>query len=217
MTETRPETVLEAAIRAGKAGTGSADDVLWALAASEVVVLTPSDPAPSADSLAPLVVHRGDSTFVAIFSHVDQVAADLAGGRSPVAMPAAVLLRGIDSRVGAVVNPGRATGFEVPAAGLAAFRAVAWPAPSPSRYFVRQLDRDGQRVPFALLRRTIVDDRPIDEVLRDVGQWSPDRNGSVDKAIRMPLETDLEEITPAQADEVESMVARRTYRPLADR
>lgn len=84
-----------------------------------------------------------------------------------------------------------------------------------NRYFVRQHVQEGKLVPFALLRRTRRDGRQVDEVLRDVGQWAPDRNGSVDKAIRMPLETDLEEVSPTQAQEVERMVAERSYRPLS--
>ena len=98
--------------------------------------------------------------------------------------------------------------------GAPLFAARTESARATDRYFVRQHIQEGALVPFALLRRTRRDGGQVDEVLRDVGQWVPDRNGSVDKAIRMPLETDLEEISPAQAEEVERMVADRSYRPL---
>lgn len=88
---------------------------------------------------------------------------------------------------------------------------VATAAP---RYFVRQLVRDGVLVPFALLRRTVSGGRPVDEVLRDVDVWEPDSNGNVDKAVRMPLDSDLEEISVGQAAQVQQMVAERSFRPL---
>ena len=214
MPDPRAETVLEAAIRLGRSGGASPEAVLWALAASTVVVLTPSGPEPTPQDLAPLVVHRDDSSFLALFTHVDRVVAEFAGGRVPVSVPAELIVRGADAEVGIVVNPGSTDGFEVPAAGLTAFRSAVWGAPSRARYFVRQLVRDGILVPFALLRRTVSNGRPVDEVLRDVDTWGPDTNGTVEKAIRMPLESDLEEISEAQAAQVMQMVGERSYRPL---
>lgn len=49
MPDARPETVLEAAVRLARSGTSTAENALWALAASEVVVLTPAGQTPTAD------------------------------------------------------------------------------------------------------------------------------------------------------------------------
>ena len=213
MPDPRAETILEAAIRLGRTGGASSDAVLWALTASEVVVLTPSGATPTPENLAPLVVRRDDSTFLAVFTHVDRVSAELAVDRVPVSIPAALLVRGSDAHVGIVVNPGSA-GFEIPPVGLGAFRSALWGTTAPTRYFVRQLVRDGVLLPFALLRRTVSGGRPVDEVLRDVDVWAADSSSSVDKAVRMPLESDLEEISAEQAAQVQQMVAERSYRPL---
>ena len=52
-------------------------------------------------------------------------------------------------------------------------------------------------------------------MLRDVDVWAADSSSSsVDKAVRMPLESDLEEISAEQAAQVQQMVAERSYRPL---
>lgn len=216
MAEHRPETVVEAAIRLGREGAATAESVLWALAASDLVVLTPAGADPRPETLEPLVVHRDDVTFVAAFTASDRVPADLGRGRVPVTLPASLLLRGIAPEVGLVVNPGT-QGFEVPAEGLAGFRAQleGGRAAPRIRYFVREHLQDGALVPFALLRRVDDGGAVRDEVLRDVGQWAPDRAGSVDRALRLPLESDLEEVTAAQAAEVEGMVADRRYRPLS--
>lgn len=214
MPDARPETVLEAAVRLARSGTSSAENALWALAASEVVVLTPAGQTPTADSLDPLVVHREGATLLAVFTGTDRVPAEFGEGRTAVALPAALLLRGAAGEVGLVVNPGSQDAMEVPAAGLAAFRAMVWGGAPSARYFVRQHVQDGALVPFALLRRTTEGGRHRDEVLRDVDSWAADRNGSIERAVRFPLETDLEEVSAAVAADVEQMVADRQYRPL---
>jgi hypothetical protein len=145
------------------------------------------------------------------------VAAEFGQGRTPVAIPASLLLRGTSPEVGLVVNPGSPDAMEVPSQGLAAFRGLLWGGDSRVRYFVRQHVQDGALVPFALLRRTTESGRHRDEVLRDVDSWAPDRNGSIERAVRFPLETDLEEVSAAVAAEVEQMVADRRYRPLSGR
>jgi hypothetical protein len=217
MPDPRPETVLETAVRLARAGTSSAESALWALAASEVVVLTPAGAPPTAETLEPLVVHRDDATFLAVFTGTDRVSAEFGEGRTPVAIPASLLLRGVSSEVGLVVNPGSPDAMEVPAQGLAAFRSLVWGGGAGVRYFIRQHVQDGALVPFALLRRTTEAGRHRDEVLRDVDSWAPDRNGTIERAVRFPLETDLEEVSPAAAAEVEQMVADRRYRPLSER
>lgn len=217
MPDPRPETVLETAVRLARAGTSSAENALWALAASEVVVLSPAEAAPTPESLEPLVVHREGATFLAVFTGTDRVPADFSAGRMPVAVPASLILRGTSPEIGLVVNPGSQEAMEIAAQGLAAFRALVWGEGTRVRYFVRQHVQDGALVPFALLRRTTEGGRHRDEVLRDVDSWAPDRNGSIERAVRFPLETDLEEVSAPVAAEVQRMVADRRYRPLSGR
>lgn len=49
------------------------------------------------------------------------------------------------------------------------------------------------------------------------GRWTEDKFRTVEKAIRFPLEADIEEISVEAAQEVFEMVARRTYTPLRRR
>ena len=84
--------------------------------------------------------------------------------------------------------------------------------PVADRYFARFL---ADRVPFALLRRHATAGAQEDQVLREVDDWVPDTRGSVSRAIVFPLDSDLEEITAAEAEAVQRMVADREYRPLS--
>lgn len=214
MTDPRPLTVLESAIRLATAGRLESESVLWALAASEVLVLTPTEPIPSPETLQPLIVHRGDQSFAAVFTHTDRVTAEFGTGRAAVGLPASTLLRGLASGIGVVVNPGTPLGFELPAAALSGFVALLTEQDAPQiRYFVRYRNDGGAPVPFALLRRRTHGGGVTDEVLKDVDVWAPDRNGSVDRAIRFPLDSDLDEIDDARAREFLDMVAARSYRP----
>jgi len=87
-------------------------------------------------------------------------------------------------------------------------------APDPAaRYFALFAPRGRERVPRALFRRQTVGDRTVDQVLRDVDQWAPDETGRVERAITRYLDSDLEEISQAQAREFEQMVEQRSYRP----
>jgi len=217
MTESRPLTVLESAIRLATGQRLGVEPVLWALAASEVLVLAPTAPVPSPETLQPLIVHRGDRSFAAVFTHTDRVGAELGAGRTAVGLPASALLRGLAPGTGVVVNPGTALGFELPGEALAGFVGLLADAgaAAPVRYFVRYRQDGGAVVPFALLRRRVQDGAAVDEVLRDVDQWGPDRNGSVDRAIRFPLDSDLDEIDDARAREFIGMVADRVYRPFS--
>lgn len=216
MADPRPLTVLESAIRLATSRRLEVEPVLWALAASEVLVLAPTAPVPSPETLQPLIVHREDRSFAAVFTHTDRVGAEFGAGRTAVGLPASALLRGLAPGIGVVVNPGTALGFELPADALAGFVALLTDEgadAAPVRYFVRYRQEAGAAVPFALLRRRMQDGTPVDEVLRDVDDWGPDRNGSVDRAIRFPLDTDLDEVDAARAREFIGMVADRTYRP----
>lgn len=49
------------------------------------------------------------------------------------------------------------------------------------------------------------------------GGTHTEQHGTVDKAIRFPLDADIEEISPGAAHDVFDMVARRTYVPLQRR
>ena len=151
MPDPRAETILEAAIRLGRSGGASTEAVLWALAASTVVVLTPRDPSRLRSTLRRSSCTATTRPSLPSSPDVDRVVAEFAGGRVPVSIPAELVVRSADAQVGIVVNPGSTDGFEVPAAGL---------------------------------------------------------------AIGMPLESDLEEISEAQAAQVMQMVAERSYRPL---
>ncbi|WP_022879365.1 Imm59 family immunity protein [Microbacterium sp. B19] len=85
------------------------------------------------------------------------------------------------------------------------------------RYFVRELRVDGRLVPARLFRRRETDHGPVDEFLVDVDTWAPDTRGVLDRGIRFPLDSDLEEISDAAAREIFAMVARREYLPLTRR
>lgn len=87
-------------------------------------------------------------------------------------------------------------------------------APEPAaRYFALFAPRGRERVPRALFRRQTVGDRTVDEVLRDVDRWAPDETGRVERAVTRYLDSDLEEISQAQAREFEQMVEQRSYHP----
>lgn len=85
------------------------------------------------------------------------------------------------------------------------------------RYFVHERHIDGRLVPARLFRRRPTPSGPVDEMLVDVDTWHPDTKGVLDRAIRFPLDSDLEEISDAAASEVFAMVARREYTPLTRR
>lgn len=82
-----------------------------------------------------------------------------------------------------------------------------------TRYFSLFAPRGTERVPRALFRRRFADGEAVDEVLRDTDVWSPDEAGRARHAIDRYLDSDLEEISAAQAKEFERMVANRSYHP----
>jgi len=84
------------------------------------------------------------------------------------------------------------------------------PEPDVDRYFARY---DANRVLIALLRRHFTPQGHEDQVLRDVGEWQPDRHGSVARAILYAIDSDLESVTSNQAAQFQRMVAERRYRP----
>lgn len=86
-----------------------------------------------------------------------------------------------------------------------------------SRYFVQERRIDGRLLPARLFRRRPTPSGPVDEMLADVDTWHPDTKGMLERAMRFPLDSDLEEISDAAASEVFAMVARREYTPLTRR
>ena len=82
-----------------------------------------------------------------------------------------------------------------------------------TRYFSLFAPRGAERVPRALFRRRMVGGEAVDEVLRDTDVWAPDAAGRVQHAVDRYLDSDLEEISAAQAMEFERMVANRSYHP----
>lgn len=84
---------------------------------------------------------------------------------------------------------------------------------SRAQYFARFAIENGQRVPWALYRREYDGETVVDSVLKDVGTWREDRNRVVWSSFVNPLESDIEPVTAAQAQEFEQMVANRRYRP----
>ncbi|CAH0202674.1 hypothetical protein [Microbacterium sp. Bi128] len=86
-----------------------------------------------------------------------------------------------------------------------------------SRYFVQERRIDGRPVPARLFRRRPTQNGPVDEMLVEVDTWHPDTKGMLERAMRFPLDSDLEEISDAAASEVFAMVARREYTPLTRR
>ncbi|SIS00261.1 Imm59 family immunity protein [Microbacterium sp. RURRCA19A] len=85
------------------------------------------------------------------------------------------------------------------------------------RYFVQERRVDGRLVPARLFRRQQTGSGPVDEMLVAVDTWHPDSRGVLDRAVRFPLDADIEEISPEAAQEVFAMVARREYVPLTRR
>ncbi|MFE7845748.1 hypothetical protein ACFUTX_11230 [Microbacterium sp. NPDC057407] len=85
------------------------------------------------------------------------------------------------------------------------------------RYFARFANENGRQVPSALYRREDDGTSIVDSVLEDVGTWREDRNRVVWSSFANPLESDVEPISAAQAQEFEKMVAERRYRPFSAR
>lgn len=213
MTGLRPENDLEVTMRLVRSGELPSERLASALLEAELVVLVDGTPDPTA--IQPLVVHRDDGSFLAVFTATDRVPTEFGEGRSALLMPGRLLVSGAALEVGLVVNPGSAGTMEIPPSALSALRQVS-AAPS-TRYFIREQMVEGQVVPVSVFRRRSTPEGPVDERLLDVDSWTDDRHGTVDKAIRFPLDADIEEISPEAAQEVFDMVARRTYVPLQRR
>lgn len=81
------------------------------------------------------------------------------------------------------------------------------------RYFVRYGGEGATPIPVALYRRRTADGATVDEVLKDVGEWRPDTRRQIHNSFAFSLESDLEEVTPAEAAEFEEMVRAREYVP----
>lgn len=81
------------------------------------------------------------------------------------------------------------------------------------RYFVRYGGEGATPIPIALYRRRTSDGVIVDEVLKDVGEWRPDARRQIHNSLAFSLESDLEEVTAAEAAEFEEMVRAREYVP----
>ncbi|MCT2086744.1 hypothetical protein M3D75_11515 [Microbacterium enclense] len=181
-------------MRSVRSGELPSERLAPSLLEAESVVLVGRAPDPTA--IQPLVVHRDDQNFPAVFTATDKVS-------------------GAAHEVGLVVNPGSAGAMEIPPFAVAALRQAS--AIPPTRYFIREQMVEGQVVPVSVFRRRYTPEGPVDERLLDVDSWTHDRHGTVDKAIRFPLDADIEEISAEAAQDVFDMVARRTYVPLQRR
>ncbi|MXS76039.1 hypothetical protein CSIV_10670 [Microbacterium sp. CSI-V] len=213
MNDQRPDKELESIMLRAQAGEVASEQVASLLIRSDLVALV--DGEAGAASIEPLVVHRGDATFLAAFTAADKVPAELGTGRTAVVIPARTLVGGAADGVGIVVNPGAPDAMEIPPTALAALRDLL--APPSTRYFMREQVIEGKLVPVSVFRRRMDAEGPVDERLLDVDSWTEDKFRTVEKAIRFPLEADIEEISVEAAQEVFEMVARRTYTPLRRR
>lgn len=108
-------------------------------------------------------------------------------------------------------DPANSDDSPVTAASVAAATAES------VKYFVREHRIGGQLVPVRLFRRRVGATSTTDELLVDVDEWVSDTRGVLDRAIRFPLESDLEEISEDAARDVFEMAAARTYVPLRRR
>lgn len=81
------------------------------------------------------------------------------------------------------------------------------------RYFVRYGGEGASPIPIALYRRRTSDGVIVDEVLKDVGEWRADARRQIHNSFAFSLESDLDEVTAAEAAEFEEMVRAREYVP----
>lgn len=126
MAEPRRATPLEVAIRRATQGRVPTEVAVWSLYVATLFVLTPmtESGAPAPEGVQPLVLHREGKPFLAAFTHPDRVHPQFGEGRAVASLPGSVLLGAGAPEVGVVVNPATDIGFELPAEGLMAFRAV---------------------------------------------------------------------------------------------
>lgn len=102
-------------------------------------------------------------------------------------------------------------------AGEIASPACDLSSPPSTRYFVREQVVEGKLVPVSVFRRRMEAEGPVDERLLDVDSWTDDKYRTAGKAIRFPLEADIDEISAEEAQDVFDMVAHRTYTSLRRR
>lgn len=159
MTGPRTENDLEVTMRSVRSGELPSERLAPALLQAELVVLVDGTPDPTA--IQPLVVHRNDENFLAVFTATDQVPAEFGEGRSALLMPGRLLVSGAAPEVGLVVNPRSAGEMEIPPAALAVLRQAST-TPS-TRYFIREQTVEGQVVPVSVFRRRFTPKVPIDE------------------------------------------------------
>lgn len=97
--------------------------LLWVFASRVVLVASTAEPQPDLSDLQPVLFERDGESLLTVFTNT--VNSDLLGTEAPylVAVAGEDLIRRMPAGVGIVVNPRSQLGFEVPARGVAAFRA----------------------------------------------------------------------------------------------
>lgn len=115
--------LIERAIIRTRNGQLGMQTLLWVFASRVVLVASRTETAPDLSDLQPLLFERNGESLLGVFTTTE--AADAGGADAPylVAVAGEDLVRRMPDGVGMVVNPGSVNGFEVPARGLAAFRA----------------------------------------------------------------------------------------------
>jgi hypothetical protein len=122
MTDT-PQTVAELAIVQSRAGVIAPQAALWAMAASILAVPTTEPTDGALETFSPLLVGRDGQEFLVVFTVPERIGRFRDRAAAFIEMQGADVVRRMPPGIGLVVNPETTVGFEVPDAGVAAFRA----------------------------------------------------------------------------------------------
>ena len=115
--------LIDRAISRTRQGELGMQTLLWVFASRVVLVPSTTEAAPDLSDLQPLLFEREGESLLGVFTST--VASDAFTAEAPylVAVAGEDLIRRMPDGVGLVVNPRSESGFEVPARGVAAFRA----------------------------------------------------------------------------------------------
>lgn len=115
--------LIDRAIMRTRNGELGMQTLLWVFASRVVLVASGTETSPDLADLQPLLFDRQGESLLGVFTTT--TATDASGLEAPylVAIAGEDLIRRMPDGVGIVVNPGSVNGFEVPARGVAAFRA----------------------------------------------------------------------------------------------
>jgi hypothetical protein len=115
--------LIDRAISRTRQGELGMQTLLWVFASRVVLVPSTTETAPDLSDLQPLLFEREGESLLGVFTST--VASDAFTAEAPylVAVAGEDLIRRMPDGVGLVVNPRSESGFEVPARGVAAFRA----------------------------------------------------------------------------------------------